>query len=147
MYLGSTFLFREELECLKILDKKIDKFKLNYNLKIIYRLHPQLDKNFKKEFTKIKFKNIHINFPSNDFSHIKDRNLKRNKIQSRDYFPLIQNAKYLMGMLITTVTIEGFIFGKNYIILDFVDEKNAHISNILKKFSEHPKGIDKIEIC
>ena len=147
LYLGSTFLFREELECLKILDKKIDKFKLNYNLKIIYRLHPQLDKNFKKEFTKIKFKNIHINFPSNDFSHIKDRNLKRNKIQSRDYFPLIQNAKYLMGMLITTVTIEGFIFGKNYIILDFVDEKNAHISNILKKFSEHPKGIDKIEIC
>lgn len=147
LYLGSTFLFREELECLKILDKKINEFKMSSNLKIIYRPHPQLDRNFKKEFSSFNFKNIYINLPLNNHTYFKDRNLIRNKTQSNDYFPLIQNAKYLMGMLITTVTIEGFIFGKKYIILDFLNAKSTYVSNILKKFSEHPKGIDKIEIC
>ena len=147
LYLGSTFLFREELECLKILDKKINEFKIHGNLKIIYRPHPQLDKNFKEEFSSFNFKNIYINLPFNNHSGLKDRNLIRNKTQSNDYFPLIQNAKYLMGMLITTVTIEGFIFGKKYIVLDFLNEKSVYLSNMLKKFSEHPKGIDKIEIC
>jgi len=52
-----------------------------------------------------------------------------------------------MGLTITTVTLEGFIFGKNYIILDCIDKEDAHISNFLKKYSEHPKGIEKIKIC
>ena len=146
LFLGSNLLPREELKCLKILDKKIDENNLNSKLKIIYRFHPQLSKYIRMEFTNIKFKNIKINIPSSKLA-LTDRNLVRSKTQSKDYFPLIQNAKSLMGLTITTVTLEGFIFGKNYIILDCIDKEDAHISNFLKKYSEHPKGIEKIKIC
>jgi hypothetical protein len=146
LFLGTNILFREELKSLKILDKKINQNNLNSKLKIIYRFHPQLPKNFIKEFTEINFDNIKLNFPLKKFSYLKERNLIRKKTQSIDYFPLIQNAKYLMGMTVTTVTLEGFIFGKNYILLDCMDEDSAHISKIINKYSEYQKGIDRINI-
>ena len=61
LFLGTNLLFREELKCLKILDQK------NLNLKIIYRIHPQLQENYRKEFTNIKFKNVEINIPEKKF--------------------------------------------------------------------------------
>ena len=51
-----------------------------------------------------------------------------------------------MGMTVTTVTLEGFIFGKSYILLDCFDEQNSYVSNIINKYSEYHKGIDKVEI-
>ncbi len=146
LFLGTNLLFREELKCLKILDQKIHQNRLNSKLKIIYRFHPQLNKNFRSEFNQVKFKNIEINIPSSKFSFLGEKNLIRNKTQSKDYFPLIQNAKYLMGMTVTTVTLEGFIFGKNYILLDCLDKRSAHVSNTINKYSEYHKGIENVEI-
>ena len=51
-----------------------------------------------------------------------------------------------MGLTVTTVTLEGFIFGKHYLLLDCMNGKNAHISDTIKKYSEYQKGIDKVEI-
>ena len=51
-----------------------------------------------------------------------------------------------MGLTVTTVTLEGFIFGKHYLLLDYMNGKNAHISDTIKKYSEYQKGIDKVEI-
>ncbi|OUW95795.1 MAG: hypothetical protein CBD97_02370 [Pelagibacteraceae bacterium TMED237] len=146
LFLGTNLLFREELKCLKILDEKINQNNLHSRLKIIYRFHPQLSEKFRSDFSEIRLKNIEINIPSSKFSHLGEKNLIRTKTQSKDYFPLIQNAKYLMGMTVTTVTLEGFIFGKNYILLDCFDEQSSHVSNVINKYSEYHKGIDKVEI-
>lgn len=146
LFLGSNLLFRDELKCLKILDKEIYKNNLHSKIKIVYRFHPQLSKVFRNEFTDIKFQNIEINVPSSKLAFLSDRNLVRTKTQTTDYFPLIQNANYLMGLCATTITIEGFIFGKSFIVLECLDQKNARMSKFLSKFSEHPKGLDKIEI-
>ena len=146
LFLGTNLLFREELNCLKILDQKINQKKLSLNLKIVYRIHPQLQENLRKEFKNVKLKNIKINTPEKKISFLKTKNLFKNKNQSKEYFPLIQNAKYLMGMTVTTVTLEGFIFGKNYILLDCFDEQTVHVSNTINKYSEYHKGIEKIEI-
>ena len=51
-----------------------------------------------------------------------------------------------MGMTVTTVTLEGFIFSKNYILLDCFDKQTVHVSNTINKYSEYHKGIEKIEI-
>ena len=146
LFLGTNLLFREELKSLQILDEKISQNNFNLNLKIIYRFHPQLSEKFRSDFFKIKFKNIEINIPRGKFSFLGEKNLIRQKTQSKDYFPLIQNARYLMGMTVTTVTLEGFIFGKSYILLDCLDKQNSHVSNIINKYSEYHKGIDKVEI-
>lgn len=146
LFLGSNLLIKEELNFLKILDKKIYEYNLQDSFKIVYRFHPQLIDIFKSEISEIDFHNIEINNPLYKFSFLNERNLIRKKTQFKDYFPIIQNAQFLMGMVITTVTIEGFIFGKNYIVLDCIDKKNAHVANILEKYSIHRKGIDKIAI-
>ena len=49
-----------------------------------------------------------------------------------------------MGLTVTTVTLEGFIFGKHYLLLDCMNGKNAHISDTIKKYSEYQKELIKL---
>jgi len=146
LYLGTNLLFREELKSLKILDEKISHNYYHFKFKIIYRLHPQLSEKFRSYFFETKFNNIEINIPSDKFSFLGENNLIRSKTQSKDYFPLIQNAKFLMGMTVTTVTLEGFIFGKNYILFECLNKKDSYVSSIINEYSEYQKGIDKVKI-
>jgi hypothetical protein len=141
LFLGTNVLFREEINFLK----KLDSYLADNGTELsgVYRIHPQLSSQFINEAKTLKFKKILVDNPINQRIKNTNKSDYRKKFQHKEYFPLIKNAEFLIGLTVTTVTLEGFIFGKDYYL---INTSQSDVSNMINNFSNYYHGIEKINL-
>lgn len=139
LFVGTALDFDEEA-ILLLIDKVIEKNKHEWgDIKIVYRPHPWRQNNCKVQSTY--GKNILTDPQILAFNNDKSIEVQP---ELEYYSGLFNNAEYVMGGL-TSMLIEGLIFGKRF--LAFVHEDSRYITNMRNalKYFEHFKGLENLE--
>ena len=143
LFLGSSLQFNE-IEVLKRLDSELNNHRNEYNeIKILYRPHP-FGYNLDKELELRNFSNVEID-PNVSFTSKPTSNFL-----SSDYLAaLISNSRFIVGGL-TSMLIEGSIFGKN--IIGLVHKEKYNISSPRKVYEKYEhlnclNELPNLELC
>jgi hypothetical protein len=140
LFVGS-FLPFDEIDILVRIDTIISKNSESYkNLKIVYRPHPAGQ--MINKFESGKFENVILDpqFTSHATSSFPNRE-NQLALLSLDYYPkLIKSSRFIVGGL-TSMLIEGSLFGKYYLGLVHSEKENLTSPNLVFKSYLHFEGI------
>ena len=134
-----TGLYIDEEELLLTIDNIVEKHKKKWgNIKVIYRPHPWRQ-------TKCQVKSSYgVNIFTDPQILAINKDKRRNFQPDLEYYSgLLKNAEYVMGGL-TTMLMEGLIFGKQFLAFIHDDDKNVNMADVWKSF-DHFKNLDLLD--